>query len=76
MKQKFIHTFSHRDDKVADSQRRSWGGVCVKRGNREKRESTEKSTYVCQSKTKRSGEQRRLGLALAQDQSLEVAVAF
>jgi len=60
---------------IADSQpsSREWG---EKRGNGEKRESTEKSTCFYQSKNKRTGEQRRLSLALAQDQSLEVAVVF
>lgn len=47
----------------------------VKTGNREK-ERTQMNTYIYQSKTKRWGEQRRLALALAKDQSLKVAVAF
>lgn len=45
----------------------------MKTRNGEK-ERTQKSTYVYQSKTKSSGEQRRL--ALAKDQSLKVAGAF
>lgn len=70
MKQKFIHIFSYRDEKVPD---KVWRARRVKTGKREK-ERTQKSTYVYQSKTKRSGEQRRL--ALAKDQNLKVAVAF
>lgn len=72
VKHKTIHSFSHRGDKVVHPQPRSgrWGD---ERSNREKKESTERSACDCQSKTKRSGEERRL--ALAQDQSLEVAVA-